>query len=113
MNKDDLISKVASSIGISKSEAAKSVDAVFSSITNSLKGGNEVRLVGFGTFLITNRVSLYKKPPHLLFRLLSPCPFAFLFVKQLFNYLSIAFNFIATNFVNYICIQPHKIFLKR
>tara|TARA_Y100000815_G_C13085364_1_gene403605 strand:- start:41 stop:169 length:129 start_codon:yes stop_codon:yes gene_type:complete len=37
MNKDDLISKVASSIGISKSEAAKSVDAVFSSITNSLK----------------------------------------------------------------------------
>ena len=60
MNKDDLISKVASSIGISKSEAAKSVDAVFSSITNSLKGGNEVRLVGFGTFLITNWAVFFK-----------------------------------------------------
>mgnify|MGYP001376317314 CR=1 FL=1 len=63
MNKDDLISKVASSIGISKSEAAKSVDAVFSSITNSLKGGNEVRLVGFGTFLITNRAATIGRNP--------------------------------------------------
>ena len=63
MNKDDLISKVARSIGISKSEAAKSVDAVFSSITNSLKGGNEVRLVGFGTFLITNRAATTGRNP--------------------------------------------------
>ena len=63
MNKDDLISKVASSIGVSKSEAAKSVDAVFSSITNSLKGGNEVRLVGFGTFLITNRAATTGRNP--------------------------------------------------
>ena len=37
MNKDDLISKVASSIGLSKTEAAKSVDAVFSNISGSLK----------------------------------------------------------------------------
>ena len=63
MNKDDLISKVARSIGISKSEAAKSVDAVFSSITNSLKGGNKVRLVGFGTFLITNRAATTGRNP--------------------------------------------------
>lgn len=63
MNKDGLISKVASSIGVSKSEAAKSVDAVFSSITNSLKGGNEVRLVGFGTFLITNRAATIGRNP--------------------------------------------------
>ena len=63
MNKDDLISKVASSIGVSKSEAAKSVDAVFSSITNSLKEGNEVRLVGFGTFLITNRAATIGRNP--------------------------------------------------
>lgn len=63
MNKDGLISKVASSIGVSKSEAAKSVDAVFSSITNSLKGGKEVRLVGFGTFLITNRAATIGRNP--------------------------------------------------
>ena len=63
MNKDDLKSKVASSVGVSKSEATKSVDAVFSSITNSLKGGNEVRLVGFGTFLITNRAATTGRNP--------------------------------------------------
>ena len=63
MNKDDLISKVASSIGVSKSEATKSVDAVFSSITNSLKGGTEVRLVGFGTFLIANRAATTGRNP--------------------------------------------------
>ena len=54
MNKDDLIGKVASSVGLSKTDAAKSVDAVFSNITSALKGGNEVRLVGFGTFLVAN-----------------------------------------------------------
>ena len=42
MNKDDLISKVASSVGLSKTEAAKTVDAVFSNISGSLKNGNEV-----------------------------------------------------------------------
>ena len=63
MNKDDLIGKVASSIGISKSDAAKSVDAVFSNITNTLKGGNEVRLVGFGTFLVVNRAATTGRNP--------------------------------------------------
>ena len=63
MNKDDLIGKVANSIGISKSDAAKSVDAVFSNITNTLKGGNEVRLVGFGTFLVVNRAATTGRNP--------------------------------------------------
>ena len=63
MNKDDLIEKVASNIGISKSDAAKSVDAVFSNITSSLKGGNEVRLVGFGTFIVANRAATTGRNP--------------------------------------------------
>jgi len=63
MNKDDLISKVASSIGLSKTEAAKSVDAVFSNISGSLKNGNEVRLVGFGTFLVSNRAATTGRNP--------------------------------------------------
>ena len=63
MNKDDLISKVASTVGLSKTEAAKSVNAVFSNISGSLKNGNEVRLVGFGTFLVLNRAATIGRNP--------------------------------------------------
>ena len=63
MNKDDLIAKVANSVGVSKTVAAKSVDAVFSNITSSLKGGNEVRLVGFGTFVVANRAATTGRNP--------------------------------------------------
>ena len=55
VNKNDLVASVASSSGLSKSDAAKAVDAVFDSITESLKNGTEVRLVGFGTFNVTRR----------------------------------------------------------
>ena len=63
MNKDDLIGKIATNIGISKTDATKSVNAVFSTITSTLKGGNEVRLVGFGTFLVTNRAATTGRNP--------------------------------------------------
>ena len=63
MNKDDLIAKVANSVGVSKTDAAKSVDAVFSNITSSLKGGNDVRLVGFGTFVVANRAATTGRNP--------------------------------------------------
>ena len=63
MNKDDLIAKVANSVGVSKTDAAKSVDAVFSNITSSLKGGNDVRLVGFGTFIVANRAATTGRNP--------------------------------------------------
>ena len=55
MNKNDLVANVASSAGLSKADSAKAVDAVFESVTASLRGGNEVRLVGFGTFSVTAR----------------------------------------------------------
>tara|TARA_R110000787_G_scaffold12725_3_gene40879 strand:- start:124 stop:438 length:315 start_codon:yes stop_codon:yes gene_type:complete len=55
VNKNDLVASVASSAGLSKADATKAVDAVFESVTSSLKGGNEVRLVGFGTFSVTRR----------------------------------------------------------
>ena len=63
MNKDDLISKVASSVGLSKAEASKTVDAVFSNISGSLKNGNEVRLVGFGTFHVLSRAATMGRNP--------------------------------------------------
>jgi DNA-binding protein HU-beta len=55
VNKNDLVAAVADSADLSKADAAKAVDAVFDSITGSLKGGAEVRLVGFGTFSVANR----------------------------------------------------------
>ncbi len=55
MNKQDLINAVAETAGLSKSDAAKSVDAVFDVITDALKKGDEVRLVGFGNFTVTRR----------------------------------------------------------
>ena len=46
---------VADAASLSKADAAKAVDGVFESITSSLRGGSEVRLVGFGTFSVANR----------------------------------------------------------
>ncbi|NQU61125.1 MAG: HU family DNA-binding protein [Rhodospirillales bacterium] len=55
MNKNDLVAAVASSTGLSKSDSAKAVDGIISSITASLSSGTEVRLVGFGTFSVSRR----------------------------------------------------------
>lgn len=55
MNKQELISSVADSSGLSKADAGKATEAVFDTITESLGKGEEVRLVGFGTFSTTHR----------------------------------------------------------
>jgi len=63
LNKNDLIAAVADSAGLSKSDAADAVDAVFSAITGSLQSGQEVRLVGFGTFSVANRAATTGRNP--------------------------------------------------
>ncbi|MGB2436640.1 MAG: HU family DNA-binding protein, partial [Candidatus Puniceispirillales bacterium] len=50
LKKNDLIAQVASSSGLSKSDAGKALDAVLDSITSALASGDEVRIIGFGTF---------------------------------------------------------------
>ena len=55
MNKNDLVATVANQTDLSKTDAARAVDCVFDSITDSLKSGTEVRLVGFGTFSVARR----------------------------------------------------------
>ena len=57
MNKQDLIGSVADSSGLSKTDAAKAVEGVFDAITGALKKGDEVRLVGFGTFSVKKRAA--------------------------------------------------------
>jgi DNA-binding protein HU-beta len=55
MTKKELIDKVAKDAKISKAAANKSIDSVVAGITSSLKKGNRVTLVGFGTFSVTRR----------------------------------------------------------
>ena len=63
MNKNDLVTSVADEAGISKADSTRAVDAVFDSITSALKGGQEVRLVGFGTFVVTHRKASVGRNP--------------------------------------------------
>ncbi len=63
MNKNDLVAEVADATGLTKADAAKAVDSVLDSITNSLKKGDEVRLVGFGTFTVAKRAASEGRNP--------------------------------------------------
>ncbi len=55
MNKNDLVAAISGRTGLSKSDSAKAVDSVFDSIADALKAGQEVRIVGFGSFNVTRR----------------------------------------------------------
>ena len=55
MNKQELIASVAEATGLSKNDASKAVEGVFDTISGALKKGDEVRLVGFGTFSVSKR----------------------------------------------------------
>lgn len=63
MNKADLVSKVAELAGITKAEADKAADAVFAAITSALKAGDDVRLVGFGSFSVASRAARAGRNP--------------------------------------------------
>lgn len=63
MNKNDLVAAVAEAAGLSKADAGKAVDAVFDSIAGALKKGDEVRLVGFGTFAVAARAASEGRNP--------------------------------------------------
>ena len=53
MNKADLVNSISEKTGLTKSKTNEVVDAFVSSITESLKSGEKVTLVGFGTFATT------------------------------------------------------------
>ena len=63
MNKNDLVSAVAGKAGLSKADAAKAVDGVFESVSGALSSGDEVRIVGFGTFSVANRKATTGRNP--------------------------------------------------
>ncbi len=63
MNKNDLITAVASRTGLPKTDAAKAVDGITSSITSALQNGTDVRLVGFGSFSVRHRKATTGRNP--------------------------------------------------
>lgn len=63
MNKNDLAAYVADETGLAKADASKAVDAVLEGITAALKDGDEVRLVGFGTFSVAERAASEGRNP--------------------------------------------------
>jgi len=63
MNKADLVDAVAESADISKAAAARCVDTVFDSITQSLAKGDTVTIVGFGTFTVKARAARTGRNP--------------------------------------------------
>ncbi|RDL26789.1 nucleoid-associated protein HU-beta [Serratia fonticola] len=55
MNKSQLIDKIAAGADISKAAAGRALDAIIASVTDSLKKGDDVALVGFGSFTVRER----------------------------------------------------------
>ena len=63
MNKQELIENIAGSADITKAAAARALDSVVDSITDSLKKGDSVVLVGFGTFSVRDRAARTGRNP--------------------------------------------------
>lgn len=63
MNKGELIDAVASATDLPKAAAARAVDAMLNTITGALRGGGQVTLVGFGTFLTRSRAARTGRNP--------------------------------------------------
>ena len=57
MNKNDLVSSVAEASGLTKADAGRAVDGVFDTIASALSSGDDVRIVGFGSFSVANRAA--------------------------------------------------------
>lgn len=55
MNKSELISAIAEKSGLSKVDSKKALDATLKAISDEVKSGGKVVLVGFGTFSLTER----------------------------------------------------------
>ena len=63
MNKADLISKIAVNSGLSKKDSEKALAAAIDAITESLKDGEKVQLVGFGIFDVKERAARTGRNP--------------------------------------------------
>jgi DNA-binding protein HU-beta len=63
VNKSELINAIAESAGLSKADAGKALDATVEAVTQALKSGDEVTLVGFGSFYVSERAERSGRNP--------------------------------------------------
>jgi DNA-binding protein HU-beta len=63
MNKAELIAKLAEDAGITKTQANATVDSFVDAVTKTLKKGDKVTLVGFGTFSVSKRAARNGRNP--------------------------------------------------
>jgi len=57
MNKSELISAIAAESGLSKVDSGKALNGFIQAVTNALKAGDKVALVGFGSFAVAERAA--------------------------------------------------------
>jgi DNA-binding protein HU-beta len=63
VNKSDMIDLIADKSDISKASAARALDAMLEGITAALRNGEQVALVGFGTFAVKDRAERQGRNP--------------------------------------------------
>jgi DNA-binding protein HU-beta len=63
MNKNELVAAIADSADLTKAKAADAADAFIEAVTKALAKGDEVRLVGFGTFAVAERKATEGRNP--------------------------------------------------
>ncbi len=63
MTKTELIDAIAEKAGLSKADASKALSATLESVTDALKAGEKVALIGFGTFSVSLRAARTGKNP--------------------------------------------------
>ncbi|MCU7694108.1 HU family DNA-binding protein [Haoranjiania flava] len=63
MNKAELVAKIADQAGITKTQANDALDAFTTTVQKTLKSGDKVTLVGFGTFSVTKRAARTGRNP--------------------------------------------------
>ena len=63
MNKAELVAEIAKNAGLTKVDAEKALEATMDAVEATLKAGDEVRLVGFGTFSVATRKATTGRNP--------------------------------------------------
>lgn len=63
MNKSELIEKIASGADITKAAAGRALDSFIDAVTDGLKDGDKISLVGFGTFVVRPRAERTGRNP--------------------------------------------------
>lgn len=63
MNKNELIAEVADSTDVTKAKAAEVIDAFIAVVSKAMSKGDEIRLVGFGTFAVVQRKATEGRNP--------------------------------------------------